>query len=161
MFGIVVAPRVRSVWKQLERKNADPVMDMLAENFQHGSLGDHALGGQRRTREAQKAWFARVFRLFPDIRYNVREVLVRGWPWRMYVVAVVEVSMPSQPGYSNTVMQQLDLCWTRVTRILNVEDSQALAALLAGLGEAGDPEALAAPIEDGNSADAVAAYPAR
>jgi ketosteroid isomerase-like protein len=154
MYRTIVAGRVRGVWRELQRHNADSVLKLLAPRFEHHVYGDHALAGARHGRDAQGAWFARIFRLFPDIRYTVREVVVSGWPWRTCAIAVIEVSVPSQPDYSNIVLQQLDLRWGRVTRIVNLEDTQALSALLTRLGESGNREALAPAIDDSNWADA-------
>jgi ketosteroid isomerase-like protein len=154
MYRTIVAARVGGVWQQLQQHNADSVLDLLAERFEHRVYGEHALAGARHSRDAQGAWFARIFRLFPDIRYTVRDVVVAGWPWRTGAIAVIEVQIPSQPGYSNVVLQQLELRWGKVTRIVNLEDTQALAALLDRLGESGNTEALAPAIDDHNWAAA-------
>ena len=38
-------------------------------------------GGTRQTRDALRRWFERLFVLFPGLRFEVKEVAVRGWPW--------------------------------------------------------------------------------
>jgi hypothetical protein len=40
-----------------------------------------SLGGSRHTRDAMRRWFERLFRLFPDARFELRAVAVDGWPW--------------------------------------------------------------------------------
>ena len=148
MYRRVVAARVRAAWAQLQERNADAVLDQFAPAFEHRFAGEHALGGARHSRQSQEQWFARVFRLFPDIRFTVRDVLVGGWPWRTRAVAVVDVRLASQPGYTNIVIQQLELRWGRITRVENLEDTQALAGMLLRIAEGGNAEALAPPIED-------------
>jgi hypothetical protein len=61
---------------------------------------------------------------------------------------VIDVSLDAEPGYRNVVAQQLRLRWGRITRISNLEDTQALAELLARRAAQGDPEALAPAISD-------------
>ena len=148
MYRAIVARRVRRTWAELERRNSEPVLHQLASRFEHSFAGEHALGGTRRTHRSQAAWFARLFRLLPDIRFTVRDVLVAGWPWRTRVVTVIDVTLPSCPDYRNLVMQHLELRWGRITRVENLEDTQRLADLLDRLGAGGSPEALAAPIAD-------------
>jgi hypothetical protein len=41
------------------------VLDQFAPTFTHGFAGAHALGGERSSRAAQRAWFERLFRLLP------------------------------------------------------------------------------------------------
>jgi len=148
VYRAIVAAKVRAAWRQLQQRNPDAVLDQLAEPFEHRFAGQHAMGGVRRTRAAQAAWFARLFRLFPDVRFTVRDVLVAGWPWRTRAVAIVDVRLPSEPGYANVVMQHLELRWGRIARVDNLEDTQALAALLDRRARAGDEEAAAAAIDD-------------
>jgi ketosteroid isomerase-like protein len=148
MYRAIVAAKVRQAWGELERRNPGAVLNQFAQQFEHSFAGEHALGGKRHTRDAQAAWFARVFRLFPDIRFTVRDVLVAGWPWHTRVLAVIDVALADEPGYRNVVIQQLELRFGRITRITNHEDTQALAAMLARRGAQGNPEALATPITD-------------
>jgi ketosteroid isomerase-like protein len=148
MYRAIVGVQVRRAWGEMQRHNAQAVLGQFGEHFEHTFAGEHALGGTRHTRAMQAAWFARLFRLFPDVRFNVRDVLVAGWPWRTRVVAVIDVTIPSEPGYRNVVIQQLELRWGRVTRIVNLEDTQRLADLLRRRAEDGNLEACAAAITD-------------
>jgi ketosteroid isomerase-like protein len=117
--------------------------------FTYSFAGDHALGGERRSREAQLAWFQRLFRLLPGVEFNLDDVLVRGWPWRTRAVALLHVraTVAGRP-YENEFVQTLDLRWRRITRIHNLKDTQKLAAALERLSAAGVDEACAAPIRD-------------
>lgn len=67
MFRALVGHRVRDAWSQLARGDYGYVLDQLAPSFTHSFAGDHALGGERRSREAQRAWFQRLFRLLPAL----------------------------------------------------------------------------------------------
>ena len=73
MFRALVAHRVRVAWSQLARGDYGYVLDQLAPSFTHSFAGDHALGGERRSREAQRAWFQRLFRLLPGVEFILDE----------------------------------------------------------------------------------------
>ena len=150
MFRAIVAHRVRGAWSHLGQRDYDYVLDQFAPRFTHSFAGDHALGGVRHTRDAQRAWFERLFRLLANVEFTLDDVLVRGWPWRTRVVTLVRVrgTVAGEP-YENEFVQTLDLRWGRIERIHNLEDTQKLAAALERLAAAGDDEALAAPITDG------------
>ena len=149
MYRRIVEARVRKAWRQLARGNYDYVLDQFARDFEYSFAGDHALGGTRHSREAMTGWFERLFELFPGIRFEVADVLVKGWPRRTRVVVLVDVAteVAGEP-YTNEVAQTLELRWGRITRIRTLEDTQKLARALQRLSEAGVPEASLAAIED-------------
>jgi ketosteroid isomerase-like protein len=147
MYRAIVARRVRTSWDHLARGDYEHVLDQLAPAFTHSFAGDHALGGERSSHDAQRAWFERVFRLLPGIEFTVEDVLVRGWPWRTRAVALIGVraDVAGQP-YENEVAQTIDLRWGRISAIHNLEDTQRLAVALERLATGGIDEARAAPI---------------
>jgi ketosteroid isomerase-like protein len=49
--------------------------------------GDHALGGELHGRDEISAWFARVRRLFPDLKLTPLDIVVSGGPWVTKVMA--------------------------------------------------------------------------
>ena len=155
MYRAIVASQIRRAWRELQGRNPDAVLESFAPSFEYRFVGDHALGGTRRTREAQGAWFARLFRLFPDIEFTVRDVLVAGWPWRTRAVVLVDVRMLDEPGrdpgdaaWTNEVMQVIALRWGRITAITTLTDTQREVELLRRRADRGVDEALAPPIAD-------------
>ncbi len=50
-------------------------------------------------------------------------MLVKGWPWRTRVVALVDVrtKVLGEP-YRNEVAQTIELRWGRITKIRAIED---------------------------------------
>jgi len=148
MYRAIVARRVRSAWAHIDSRDPGFVIDQLAPGFEHSFAGDHAMGGTRRSRESLTAWFERVFRLFPAIRFEVRDVLVRGMPWNTRAVALVHVRAGEVDGvpYENELAQTIDLRWGRIVRIHTLEDTQKLAEALERLDAAGVGEAVAEPI---------------
>jgi ketosteroid isomerase-like protein len=149
MYRAIVARRVRTAWEHLARGDYGYVLEQLAPAFTHSFAGDHALGGKRSSRDAQRAWFERLFRLLPGLELSVRDVLVRGWPWRTRAIALISVrAIVAGEPYENEVAQTIDLRWGRITAIHNLEDTQKLAGALERLAQAGVDEARAEPISD-------------
>jgi ketosteroid isomerase-like protein len=147
MYRTIVARRVRTAWDRLGRGDYEYVLDQFAPAFTHSFAGEHSLGGERTSRDAQRAWFERLFRLLPGVTFTVEDVLVRGWPWRTRAVALIRISaaVVDQP-YENEVAQTIELRWGRITRIHNLEDTQKLADALERLAQTGLEEARAEPI---------------
>jgi ketosteroid isomerase-like protein len=149
MYRAIVARRVRTAWEHLNRRDYGYVLAQFAPRFTHGFAGEHALGGERSSADAQRAWFERLFRLFDSIEFKVDDVLVRGWPWRTRAVALIHVQATvAGQYYENDVAQAIDLRWGRITRIYNIEDTQRLAAALERLAVIGYTEAVADQITD-------------
>lgn len=149
MYRAIVARRIRTAWEHLARSDYAYVLDQLAPTFTHSFAGEHALGGERRSRDAQRAWFGRLFRLLPGVAFSIEDVLVRGWPWRTRAVALIRVqaTVAGQP-YENEVAQTIDIRWGRIIRIHNLEDTQTLAGALERIAAAGLDEARAEAITD-------------
>jgi ketosteroid isomerase-like protein len=149
MYRAIVASRIRSAWRHVDQHDDALVLDQLAPQFVHRFGGDHALAGTRRHPEAVRAWYQRLYRLLPEIRFQVTDVLVGGWPWRTRAVALVGVHATVADGpYDNDLAQVIDLRWGRITGLAMHEDTQKLAATLARLHAAGVAEAAAPPIRD-------------
>jgi ketosteroid isomerase-like protein len=148
MYRMIVAHQIRTAWAALARGDYDTVLDSFASKFEYTFVGDHALGGTRYDLDAMRAWFARIFRIFPDISFHVDDVIVRGWPWDTRAVVLVSVGgrVAGEP-YSNEVAQTIRLRWGRIVRIRTLENTQLLAATLERLSSAGVEEAAAPPID--------------
>jgi ketosteroid isomerase-like protein len=145
----IVERRVRTAWRHLAGGDYEYVLDQFSPTFEYSFAGDHALGGTRHSREAMTGWFERLFELFPEIRFEVADVLVKGWPWRTRAVVLVDVrtDVAGEP-YRNEVAQTIELRWGRITRIRTLEDTQKLDRALQRLAAVGVPEAELAAIED-------------
>jgi ketosteroid isomerase-like protein len=149
MYRAIVASRIRRAWRHVDQGDYAYVLNQLAPTFVHRFAGDHALAGIRHQPEAVRAWYQRLYRLLPGIRFEVTDVLVGGWPWRTRAVALVGARATVADGpYENEVAQVIDLRWGRITGLSMHEDTQRLAAALARLHAAGVPEAAAPPIQD-------------
>lgn len=79
---------VRFSFDRLSAGDYQILLRATASDVEHTFVGEHALGGTRHSREAMGRWFERLYRLFPGLDFEVKRVLVRGWPWR--TVAAIE-----------------------------------------------------------------------
>jgi ketosteroid isomerase-like protein len=149
VYRRIVEGRIRKAWRRLAQRDYRYVLEQFAPRFEYSFAGDHALGGTRHSRESMRGWFERLFELFPGIRFEVRHVLVRGWPWRTRAVVLVDVKtdVAGEP-YRNEVAQTLELRWGKISRMRNLEDTQKLERALERLAAAGVPQAELAAIED-------------
>lgn len=69
------------MFQELNRGNYEPVLKAFARDFEHWFIGQHALSGVRRTLPVTRQWYERLYRIFPDIRFELLNITVSGWPW--------------------------------------------------------------------------------
>src|SRR5262249_19848005 len=85
MYHPIVRRRVVGLFAAVSNGNARPVLEGLAPRFEHFFLGDHALGGSRFTLEKTRLWYERLYRLLPDISFDLRAIRISGPPWNTLV----------------------------------------------------------------------------
>jgi ketosteroid isomerase-like protein len=151
MYHAMVESRVRALFDAINRGDAEPVLSAFAPRFEHCFLGeDHALGGSRHTLAATRQWYERLYRLLPDIRFEVRRVLVSGGPWNTLVLVQWNESNSGADGVrtTNRGIHVMQLRWGRATLLVICPDTVGLQATLDRLALSGNAEAHAAPIVD-------------
>jgi hypothetical protein len=67
LYHHIVRPRVRRLFEAVNAGNFEPVVPQFA----HVLVVDNALGGTRCTVEATRAWYARLRRLLPGLKFEV------------------------------------------------------------------------------------------
>jgi ketosteroid isomerase-like protein len=85
MYKAIARRRIRDVFDSIGRGDMDAATRDLADDVHHVFPGEHALGGERHSREAMRRWFGRLHTLFPEIEFEVHRIAVRGWPWDMHI----------------------------------------------------------------------------
>ena len=148
MYHWIVRRKVRALFASISNDDAAPVLRSFARHFQHQFPGDHALGGARTSLEATARWYQRLYRLLPDIAFEVRNVFVSGGPWNTLVIAEWDESNSGTDGVRtvNHGIHALRLKWGRVTEMFIYPDTVGLKATLDRLARVGVTEATAAPI---------------
>lgn len=148
MFRRFVEHRVRATWDALDRRDPQPVLQGFASHFTYENLGaDHALGGTFSTVPEMAAHFETLFRLLPDIAFDVRDVLVGGNPVKTTVVTRVAVTatLPGGTPYTNELVQWTTLRLGKVVSVRALMDNVRAQQALDVIGSH-DPTALSAPV---------------
>jgi ketosteroid isomerase-like protein len=148
MYRALIARIVRAVFERLSEGDYRWGLRAIAPDVHHRFAGEHPLGGERHSREAMERWFERLFRLFPKLKFRVREVVAKGWPWNT-VVAVewaADVTPAQGQSYENKGAHFMRIRWGRVTHVHAYEDSQLVAEACRRMAVSGIEEAAARPI---------------
>jgi ketosteroid isomerase-like protein len=148
MYHGIVRAKLRRAFANINRGNYVPVAAEFRGRHEHVFYGLHALAGTRRAFADTQRWYQRLARIFPDLRFEISTVAVRGWPWNTVatVVWVDRFTVNGAPD-SNQGVHVFDIRWGRVTKLAVHCDTQKLADVLARKAEGGLAEAVAAPIE--------------
>ncbi len=127
MYHLMVRRFARRTFERLTAGDWQPILDGLAPNVHHVYAGQNAVGGTRTSRDDVRRWFERVYRLFPSFHEEVREILVRGWPWDT-VAAVQWVATTHSSILDETLKMHgvhvVRLRWGRVTELQAYPDTE-------------------------------------
>jgi ketosteroid isomerase-like protein len=134
MYAFFVRRLVGRRFEELSEGDARRVVARFGSRSVFTMVGDHALGGECRGREAVGEWFARLFGLFPGIAFEPRVVAVAGWPWRTTIATqfVVRAELADGHPYRNEGMQLIRMRWGRILEERVYEDTAVLQEALAG-----------------------------
>ena len=80
MYHAVVKRIAKKNFERVNRRDFASLLKDCVPNVYHRFSGAHALGGERHDRESLGRWLTRLERLSPDMKLNVRDVWVKGWP---------------------------------------------------------------------------------
>ena len=149
MYKSIVRRRYRRAWRAMNAHDYQVILDQLAPDFHVTFVGDTPLGGTRTGVESMAAWFERLFRFFPDARFELRALSVDGPPWNTRVAGLftIRATVAGDP-YENVFAQFVRLRFGRITWYEVYEDSLKFGRLCDRLAVAGNSEATAEPIAD-------------
>jgi ketosteroid isomerase-like protein len=150
IYRAIVKRRARDVFAALEEGDWRRTTADLAPDVHHTFPGDNALGGERHSRAAMEAWFERLYRLIPELSFEVHEVAVRGWPWDTAVSIQWTDRGVGADGtaYLNEGSHWIHLRWGKGVAVHAYLDTEKVTRLLDGMAAGGIAEAAAAPIAD-------------
>jgi ketosteroid isomerase-like protein len=139
MYHAIVRNKLRSVWRVINTGEYEAAVRQAAPNLAFRFLGDTALGADLTGRDEFRAWFGRVFEIFPGISFEVRDVIVAGWPWNTTFAVRLVVRAPLADGtaYENEAVQWGRLRWGRLVEDIVQEDTLRLADALRRQADAG------------------------
>jgi len=149
-YHAVVRSRLRGIVAAINRGDFAHVVASFAPDAEHRFAGSgHALSGARHDHAAIAAWYARLGRLFPGLRFAPRGMAVSGGPADTRAFVAVDESSVDPEGtvLSNDVVLEIRLRWGRATALRGHCDTARLERNLAHVAARGVDEATAAPIE--------------
>ena len=148
LYRGLVTRQIQGVFDSLSRGDYPAVLGGVAPDVHHTFAGSHALGGQRHSADAMRRWFERLYRLFPDLNFEVRRIVVNGNPARTTIaVEWIDRATPLDGvAYENEGTHFIEMRRGKVVYIHAYPDTQIIEATLDRLAAAGIGEAAAAPI---------------
>ena len=150
MYHALTKRIARSAFEDLSSRNLEPLLDRCAPDVRHTFSGAHALGGTRHSRRALRRWLERLFRLFPELTFTIRDMMATGPPWNARLAIAWRDQGVAADGvdYENEGIHRLRLEWGRLVELHAKLDTQHLARTLDRMAAAGIDEAAADPIEN-------------
>ncbi|MBL8595599.1 MAG: nuclear transport factor 2 family protein, partial [Devosia sp.] len=112
-------------------------------------LGTSALGGRRTSLQRTRDWYARLYRLLPDIHFDIDRITVSGTPWNTLAVVEWQERNSGTDGVvtTNRGIHAVHIRWGKMTRLIICPDTTLLIGTLDRLARAGVEEAHAPMIE--------------
>jgi ketosteroid isomerase-like protein len=148
LYQAIVKRRIRQSFEDVNNHRWDELMRSIAPDVHHRFGGVHAIGGERHDRETLRRWFERLARVLPNLRLEIKNIWVEGWPWRTMVFVQWDgtATLLDGGGYSQHAIHVITLRWGKIHALDVFEDSQEVARALVAQAAAGLDEALAQPI---------------
>ena len=148
MYHMIVKKKFTSVFKRLNKGDYEYALSGIGTTIEHKFAGEHCLGGKRTSAAALRHWFERLFRLFPNLQFEMHSIVASGWPWDTTVV--VEWTDRATPAdgkdYVNSGVHVIRMRWGKVVSIHAYPDTQVLIDTLNRMAVNGIEEAKAPPI---------------
>jgi ketosteroid isomerase-like protein len=148
MYHRIVKKRIISVFERLGKGDYEYALSDVGTTIEHRFAGEHCLGGTRTSARAMGHWFERLYRLFPNLRFEMHSIAVSGGPWDTTVV--VEWTDRATPAdgtdYVNSGVHVIRMRWGKVVSIHAYLDTQVLIDTLDRMVVNGIEEAKASPI---------------
>lgn len=148
IYRTIVKRKARGIFAALSEGDWPSATVDIADDVHHVFAGDSALGGERHSKEAFERWFERLYRLIPEIEFEIHDVAVRGWPWDTAVAVEWTDRGRAADGsaYENHGAHWIRLRWGKGVEVHGYLDTAKLDAVLERLAAAGFEEAGAPPI---------------
>jgi ketosteroid isomerase-like protein len=150
MYKTIAKRRARATFEKLSAGDWRGTLGNIAPDVHHVFPGDNPMGGERHSREAMERWFERLYTLFPNLNFEVKNVAVRGMPWDMWVgVEWIDRAEPRDGvPYTNEGAHWIRLQRGKATYIHAYLDTEKVTETCKRLASQGLEEAAAPPITD-------------
>jgi ketosteroid isomerase-like protein len=148
MYKTIARRKARTTFEALSRGDWQEAIEDVAPDVHHVFPGDNAIGGERHSKEAMERWFERVYRLIPELTFEIKNVAVKGPPWDMMVAVEWTDRGRAADGipYENEGAHWIRLRGGKATYIHAFLDTEKVTAICERLAADGVEEAAAEPI---------------
>jgi len=148
MYHAIMHSKVKEVFDELNNGNYEPIFASLAPKFKHWFIGDHALSGLRTSLPVTRQWYERLYRIFPNIHFDVKNIVVQGMPWDTTVTVEWDDSYTLLNGEkrSNLGVHIIHFKWAKADSIRIYCDTKLLLENLGIQSQGGIEEATSPPL---------------
>lgn len=149
MYHAFIRHQVRKSFASLGTVPPSDEVGNLAPDVEHVFAGDSAIGGARRGPAAFVRWLERVYRLLPDLKFEVQDVIISGGPFNTRVAVHWQSRATSVAGdpYANDGVHLIRMSKGRITHIRVFTDTEVITRTMAAVAEKGFEEAAAMPLD--------------
>ncbi len=148
MYKAIARRKAMATFEALSRGDWETAIEDVAPDVHHVFPGDNAMGGERNSKEAMGRWFERIYRLIPELQFEVKNIAVKGWPWDMMVAIEWTDQGHASDGepYVNEGAHWIRIQRGKATYIHAYLDTEKVTEICRRLAESGVEEAGAEPI---------------
>lgn len=150
MYSMIIRGKIRHAFRKLNERDYASIVKQFATNAEHIFYGNSALGGSRFTPHSIKRWYRRLSEVFPNLRFDLKNITVNGWPWGTTIAVEWVDYIKAKDGtqFSNQGVHIFRIRWGKVTSLHIYCDTNKLDQVLAHQAAQGVSEAAAPPIQD-------------
>lgn len=150
MYHWFVRRKLEAAFRAIAQRDYAAIVGQFAASHAHVFHGRHALAGTRTNLASTARWYERLARVFPDLAFEVDDVVIEGTPWntRAMVAWRDRFTLPNGESGQNQGIHVFELAWGKVRRLEIHCDTSALEGYLARIAELGIGDAVAPPIQD-------------
>ncbi|MBI3244528.1 MAG: nuclear transport factor 2 family protein [Chloroflexi bacterium] len=133
MYNTIVRAQVTKLFDELNKGNYEPILNGLAKDFEHWFVGNHALSGRRNSLAVTRAWYERLFKIFPNIHFDLCNILITGRPWNTLVAVewTDHYTLLNGEKRTNCGVHLIRLCWGKGVSVRIYCDTHLLLENLA------------------------------
>jgi ketosteroid isomerase-like protein len=148
MYHTIVQAKVNHLFSELNKGNYHPILDGFAKDFEHWFVGHHALSGRRTSMPVTRAWYQRLFRIFPNICFELQQVIISGWPWNTLVAVewIDTYTLRNGEKRANCGVHMIRLQWGKCVSVRIYCDTHLLNENLVIQHRGGIPESTLEPL---------------
>jgi hypothetical protein len=149
MYHAIMRAKVREVFNDLNHGRYEPILASLAPKFEHWFIGDHALSGLRTSMPVTRQWYERLYHIFPNIHFDLKNIVVQGMPWDATITVEWDdnYTLLNNEKRWNLGVHIIHFKWTKADSVRIYCDTKLLLENLAIQAKGGVEDASMLPLE--------------